>query len=280
MQRPVGQLVVAGAPIDAFGRQLLGVLANQAALAIERSQLRAQALRSELLEEVDRWRSALVGAVSHDLRTPLASITAAVTTLRDPGVALSDADRDALMETIELESDRLARLVANLLDVGRIEAGTLTLRREPHTVTEVVDAARAAAGSALRAHRLVVEVDDDLPLVSVDLVLIAQVVANLLANAAQHSPEGTRITVGAREEGDAVAVFVADEGSGVRTEDREQIFHMLDRNAGSGRAGLGLAISTAFVEAHGQHLWVDDAPRGGARFTFRVPLADLHAVPA
>jgi len=73
---------------------------------------------------------------------------------------------------------------------------------------------------------------------------------------------------------------VADEGSGVRTEDREQIFHMLDRNAGSGRAGLGLAISTAFVEAHGQHLWVDDAPRGGARFTFRVPLADLHAVPA
>jgi two-component system, OmpR family, sensor histidine kinase KdpD len=279
LQRPVGQLVVGGAHLDAFNRELLATFANQAALAIERSRLREQALRTELLEEVDRWRSALVGAVSHDLRTPLASIKAAVTTLSDAPATLSVEDHHELLSTIDEQCDHLTRLVANLLDMARLEAGSLTLRSEAHAIAEVVDAAITAAGTALAAHRLVVRVDDEVPFVTVDLVLIAQVVANLLTNAAQHSPDGSVITLSAHADRDDVVVAVSDEGPGVSEADRERIFHMLDRHAGSGRAGLGLAISTAFVEAHGQRLTVTDAPGGGASFAFHLPVADLDGVP-
>jgi two-component system, OmpR family, sensor histidine kinase KdpD len=275
VHRPVGQLVLAGASLDAFRRQLLSTIANQAALAIERSQLRAQALRTELLEEVDRWRNALVGAVSHDLRTPLASIKAAATTLRGADAPIPPEDRDVLLETIDEQADHLARLVANLLDMARLEAGTLTLRRELHPVADVVAAALRAVGLVLTDHELAVHLDDELPLVDVDLVLISQVLANLLTNASQHSAEGSTITVAAAGVGGDVAISVSDEGPGVPIAEREQIFHMLDRNAGSGRAGLGLAISTAFVEAHGRHITVEDARGGGACFTFTVPAAVL-----
>jgi two-component system sensor histidine kinase KdpD len=276
VQRPVGQLVVAGTTLSAFERQLLGTFANEAALAIERSQLRGQALRADLLEEVDRWRSALVGAVSHDLRTPLASIKAAVSTLREPGLALSGADHNELLATIEDQSDHLTMLVANLLDMARLEAGTLALRREPHDLTGVVDTAIAAARAVLAHHSLAVEIPSDLPIVEIDAVLIVQVLSNLLTNAAQHSPDGTTITVAASERAGLVDVSVSDEGPGVPEADRERIFHMLDRNAGSGRAGLGLAISTAFVEAHGQRLRVADGPSGGACFKFQIPVATLE----
>src|SRR5580693_2603153 len=148
VQRPIGQLVVAGATLTAFERQLLGTFANEAALAIERSRLREQALRADLLEEVDRWRSAMVGAVSHDLRTPLASIKAAVSTLREPGLTLSNSDHTELLETIEDQSDHLAMLVANLLDMARLEAGTLAIRSEPLALADVVASARAAARGA------------------------------------------------------------------------------------------------------------------------------------
>jgi two-component system, OmpR family, sensor histidine kinase KdpD len=279
-QRPVGQLVVAGASLDRFERQLLGAFANQAALAIERSQLRAKALRTELLEEVDRWRSALVGAVSHDLRTPLASIKAAVSTLRGEVSSIPAEDRRVLLETIEDQCDHLTRLVANLLDMARLEAGTLTLRSEPQAVADIVDAAVVAVGHALGGHTLDVRIDRDLPLVEADLVLISQVLANLLTNASQHSPDVSVITISACQVGREVAMTVSDEGPGVPEQDRERIFHMLDRNAGSGRAGLGLAISTAFVEAHGRRITVADAPGGGASFTFQLPAAVLDEEPA
>ncbi len=281
LQRPVGQLVVAGASLDEHERRLLGAFANQAAFAIERAQLRSSALRTELLEEVDRWRSALVGAVSHDLRTPLASIKAAVTTLRESPAPLTTDDRSELLVTIESQCDRLTRLVANVLDMARLDAGTLVLHREPHAVSDVVAEAVGSTGAALEAHRLVVDVDPALPLVEVDLVLIAQVLANLLTNAAQHAPEHTAITVAARAEAGTVVLSVSDEGPGVPPAERERIFHMLDRRAGSGRAGLGLAISSAFVGAHGQRLAVRDAPGGGACFEFGVPVASVREeVPA
>jgi two-component system sensor histidine kinase KdpD len=275
VQRPIGQLVVAGSSLTPFERQLLGTFANEAALAIERNRLREQALRADLLEEVDRWRSAMVGAVSHDLRTPLASIKAAVSTLREPALVLSAADHGELLETIEDQSDHLAMLVANLLDMARLEAGTLAIRSEPHALSDVVASASAAARAALAHHVLAVDVPGDLPLVEIDQVLIVQVLANLLTNAAQHSPDGATITVAARQSAGRVDVSVSDKGPGVPEEDRDRIFHMLDRNAGSGRAGLGLAISTAFVEAHGERLRVTDATGGGACFTFQVQVARL-----
>ena len=267
---PVGQLVVAGAQLSAFERELLGTFANQASLAIERRRLRDQALRTEELEEADQWRRALVGAVSHDLRTPLASMKIAASTLRAHGASLADDDREELLAMIDEEGDHLARLVANLLDMARLEAGSLILTREPHAIEEVLEIAERALGTALAPIRLVTDFDDDVPMLDVDIVLVGQVLVNLLSNAVHHAPVGSTVVVGAVAEGDLVRVWVDDEGGGVAVEDRDRIFHMLDRRAGSGRAGLGLAISSAFIGAHGGAVSVSDAPGGGARFSFTV----------
>ena len=142
--RPVGLLVLQEVQFARQDRALLGTFANQAALAVERAQLRDQALRTRLLEEIDRWRGAMMGAVSHDLRTPLASVKAAVSSLRQDGTCLSDVDRADLLELIELQSDRLARLVTNLLDMTRIESGALAVRPGLIPFDELVDESLAA----------------------------------------------------------------------------------------------------------------------------------------
>jgi two-component system, OmpR family, sensor histidine kinase KdpD len=276
---PVGQLVVADGRLAPFERELLGIFASQAALAIERHQLREHAVRVAALETADRWRSALMGAVSHDLRTPLTSMKLAVSTLRDAGERLNAADRDELLAMIEGQSDHLARLVTNVLDMARLEAGGLVLHQAPHDVAELVDAARRSLGTALHGFVIDVQIDDACPLVDVDVVLITQVLSNLLSNAAQHAPVGSTISVGAGGTSGRVSVWVDDEGPGVAPGDREQLFHMIDRRAGSGRAGLGLAIATAFVGAHDGTLTVSDAPTGGARFVFTLPGATDHREP-
>ena len=144
--RPVGMLVLQDVQLAERERSLLGTFANQAALAVDRAQLREQALRTRLLEEIDRWRSALMGAASHDLRTPLASIKTAVSSLRQADARLGPEDRAELLELIELQSDRLARLVTNLLDMTRIEAGALELRPTSVGFDELVDEALASLG--------------------------------------------------------------------------------------------------------------------------------------
>ena len=147
--RPVGMLVLQDVQLAERERSLLGTFANQAALAVDRAQLREQALRARLLEEIDRWRSALMGAASHDLRTPLASIKTAVSSLRQVGAQLGPDDRAELLELIELQSDRLARLVTNLLDMTRIEAGALELRPTTIAFDELVDEALASLGGII-----------------------------------------------------------------------------------------------------------------------------------
>jgi two-component system sensor histidine kinase KdpD len=271
--RPIGLLAMSEATLDSHDWELLHTFANQAALALERSQLRAQAVRTELLEEVDRWRAALMGAVSHDLRTPLATVKTAVTTLRRDGSALSPGDRDELLELIESQSDSLARLVTNLLDMTRVQAGALELHREVTTVGEVVEEAVAAldaSGSVL--DRVAV----DLPLVLVDPVLMTQAVGNVIENALRHSPEGRAVEIDARVWGDAAELWVTDHGPGVPAGERDRIFEMFN-GGGGGRAGLGLSIAKAFVEAHGQTIRVEQAPGGGARFVITMPLAGATA---
>ncbi|HUZ18999.1 MAG TPA: ATP-binding protein [Acidimicrobiales bacterium] len=275
--RPVGLLVAAGAEPEVYDGGLLRTYANQAALALERSQLREQALRAELLEEVDRWRGALMGAVSHDLRTPLAAVKAAVSDLRRPDVSLSTSDVDELLELIEMQADRLARLVTNLLDMTRIQAGALELRREPTALPELVAEGLAALGSELAPGRVESCFEPGLPLVDVDHLLVAQVLANLLENADRHAPEGSVIEVRARREGDVVEVLVEDHGPGISETDRERVFQMFNRISGGGRAGLGLAIARAFVEAHGQKIRAEEVPGGGARFVFALPVAHVPA---
>jgi two-component system, OmpR family, sensor histidine kinase KdpD len=258
-------------------RALLGTFANQAALAIERAQLQDQALRTQLLEEVDRWRGAMMGAASHDLRTPLASIKTAVSSLRQSRSAMSPTDEAELLELIELQSDRLARLVTNLLDMTRIESGALEVRTAVVSFDELVAEALSSVTGLVPTERIVVESQPELPLLSIDHVLVGQVLANLLENAGRLSPERSQISIGARPvvgaAGAMVEVSVSDQGPGIAAGERERVFEMFSQNGGGGRAGLGLAIAKAFVEAHGGSIWIDPTHAAGARFVFTIPAA-------
>jgi two-component system sensor histidine kinase KdpD len=276
--RPVGLLVLQEVQFARQDRALLGTFANQAALAVERAQLQDQAMRTRLLEEIDRWRGAMMGAVSHDLRTPLASVKTAVSSLRQDNAGLSEVDRADLLELIELQSDRLARLVTNLLDMTRIESGALAIRPTLIPLDELVDESLAAIDGLVPRNRVRLEPSADLPLLEIDHVLIGQVLANLLENAGRLAPSDSIIRIGARSVGDSAAPFVeisvADEGPGIASEERERVFEMFSQNSGGGaRAGLGLAIAKAFVEAHGGAIWIDPATTRGARVVFTVPAA-------
>ncbi len=221
--RPVGMLVVKGAPADE-DHSVIRTFANHAALALERAQLREQALRSELLDEVDRLRHALLGAVSHDLRTPLASLKVASSTLSDPALSLSAADQQELHGLIDLEIDRLTRLVNSLLDMTRFDAGALELHRQGVSVSELAAEAVASRGPTLREYPVEVEIPDSLPAVEVDPVLIGQVLANLLDNANRHAPQGMPITIAGATHDDRVAVSVSDRGPGVPPAERDAVF--------------------------------------------------------
>jgi two-component system sensor histidine kinase KdpD len=273
----VGILAMRGVPIAATDTSLLNTFANDAALALERAQLREQALRSKLFEEADRFRRGLLGAVSHDLRTPLATIKVASSTLSQRSAALSVEDTTELHRLIEIETDRLTRLVTNLLDMTRIEAGVLTLDRIDTPVHDLVKEALNAMGSTLCDLRVDVVVPDSLPDVSVDHVLMVQTLVNLLDNAQRHAPPRSVITVEGERRGDRVVLSVADQGPGVPPGDRETIFDRFTQLSTAGRAGLGLTIAKTFVEAHGEEVWYEAAPDGGARFVFSLPNAAVSA---
>jgi two-component system, OmpR family, sensor histidine kinase KdpD len=274
--RSVGLLALADSDLDAHDWALLRTYANHAALAIERSRLREQVVRTELLEQIDRWRNALMGAVSHDLRTPLASVKAAISALRRHGIELTAGDRDELLELAESQSDGLARLVTNLLDMTRIQSGALELRREVGPVSDVIDDALRALDVKARDVAVVVTVKDDLPLVDVDQLLMVQTLCNLVENALQHSPPGQPVEIEATARGPAVELAVRDHGPGLAPNDRERVFEMFNASGG-GRAGLGLAIAKSFVEAHGQSIWAENMLDGGARFVFTLTQASMPA---
>jgi two-component system, OmpR family, sensor histidine kinase KdpD len=286
--RPVGMLVLQDVQLAEHARDLLGTFANQAALALDRAQLREQALRTQLLEEIDRWRSALLGAASHDLRTPLASIKTAVSSLRQSNALLGAQDRAELLELIELQADRLARLVSNLLDMTRIESGALELRPSAIAFDELVAEALGSLGDLVGPDRVAVEAPDDLPLLRIDHVLVSQVLANVLENAGRLAPGNTAIAITARpvpagtvsDTGTPqVEIAVHDGGPGIAPEDRERVFEMFSQNGGGGRAGLGLAIAKAFVEAHGGLIWIDPDVHRGARVVFTVPCEAVVPAP-
>jgi two-component system sensor histidine kinase KdpD len=268
--RPIGLLVLKGAMISEEDRDVLVTFANDAALALERAQLREQALRSQFLEEVDRLRHALMGAVSHDLRTPLATIKVASSTLVQRAQHLTSGDAHELHELIEIESDRLTRLVTNLLDMTRIEAGVLKVNRSPTSVPDMIHEAVSIMGSSLRTERINIDVDGAMPLVSIDRLLMTQVLVNLLDNASRHSPEDGLITIEAKHDVGIVTVSVSDQGPGVKPEDRHAVFDRFVKFDTGGRAGLGLTIAKTFVEAHGDSIWCEAAPEGGARFIFSM----------
>jgi two-component system sensor histidine kinase KdpD len=273
----VGLLAIRGSGGSKAEQELLRAFANHLALALERARLREEAVRARLLEEIDTLRRALVGAVSHDLRTPLATIKLSASALVDRDVSLSPGDIKELAELIDAQADRLDRLVSNLLDMTRIQSGALELRRQPAALGDLVDEALLVLGRTDRSAQVSWTAPDDLPLVDVDHVLVRQVLANLLDNALRHSPPRGLVTVSAVPvPGGKVEVRVTDSGPGVPAEDRGRIFQVFNRREAGGRGGLGLAIAQAFLDAHGEPIWVEDAGRSrgpqGASFVFTLPI--------
>ncbi|MET8306884.1 ATP-binding protein [Micromonospora sp. NPDC005173] len=283
--RPVGLLVVSGQRLAKQEREPLLLFANQAALAIERAQLREHALRTELTEEVERLARMLVAAVSHDLRTPLASIKASSSILADPDLDIGRASQLELAELIDTQADRLAALVTNLLDMSRVQAGVLRPRYTVTTVADLVATVLRDLSPALGARLVRVNAPVDLPPIDIDLVLITRVLTNLLVNAARHGPGNTPITIDAElTSAGTITVAVTDRGPGVSPDRRSEIFGMYSRRPGDAGTGLGLTIAKAFIDAHEQRIWTEDAPQGGARFCFTLPVAsplpeEIHLVP-
>ncbi len=266
------------APFNLEARRLLDALARQAALAVERTRLVAEATRLQLVAESDRLKSALLHSISHDLRTPLVAIKGAASTLRDDSVPWDPAAEQALLETIETEADRLNRLVRNLLDMSRIESGTCLPPTELVLFEDVLGPVLRRLRPALNGRPIVVDVAEDLPFVPMALLQIDQVLTNLLENAAKYAPPGTPITITAVLNEDALHVSIADQGPGIPTTERERIFDKFYRlsapETSAGGAGLGLAICKYWVEAHGGRIWTDPRPGGGAIFTFTLPLRE------
>jgi two-component system sensor histidine kinase KdpD len=272
--RPIGLLVLSGKVASKHEREPLMIFANQIALAVERAQLREEALRVRLTEEVERLAKTLVAAVSHDLRSPLASIKASSSTLSDAEIDISLDARRSLAGLIDVQADRLAELVQSLLDMSRIQSGVLEPRTSVVSLADLVGRLVEDLASAMHGHELQLQVSEDLPPVDVDVVLISRVLTNLLTNAVRHGPKGTPISVAAEKiDKTTIAVSVTDRGPGVKPDQREEVFGLLVRRVDDVGAGLGLMIAKTFVEAHGERIWVDDAPSGGARFCFTLPVA-------
>ena len=266
----------ARALLDPERLQLARALAGQTALALERCRLGDQAQEARTQAETERARSALLSSVSHDLRTPLAAITGAASGLRDDRGSLSEATRHELAETISEQAQRLNRLIGNLLDMTRLESNTLLVRKEWHSLEEVVGAALARLEATLGDRPIRLEIPADLPLVPLDDVLFEQVIANLIDNADKYSPPGLPIDVRASIVGGTLRVEVADRGPGLCAGEERRVFEKFYRGAAAlGRpgSGLGLAICQGIAAAHSGAIAVAARAGGGAAFTVSLPLA-------
>jgi two-component system sensor histidine kinase KdpD len=257
-------------------RQLLEALLGQAAVALERTKLAEEKRLVHLEFEAEQLRTSLLSSLSHDLRTPLAGIEGAASSLAEDQGRLTAATRRDLAQTIVDEARRMTRLVANLLDMVRVESGALSVHRGWHVLEEVAGVALLRAGERLDGRSVTTDLPPTLPLVPIDDVLIEQVLINLLENAAKYTPAGTPIEISASVLQGEVMVTVADRGPGVPPEESERIFEKFHRAArGAGGVGLGLAICRGIVTAHGGRLWVDSREGGGAAFRFTLPIIGI-----
>ena len=248
--------------------------AGQLALAVERIRSTEEARQTQLRYEREQLRSALLSAVSHDLRTPLAAIAGAGSTLAESGHAMTHETRKELADSIVAETDRLNRLISNLLDMTRLEAGSMQLDRDWHTLDDLVGAVIRRLSRVLEFHRLVVDLPPDMPLVYLDELLFHQVLANLLENAARYTPRGAEIVLTAGKDKSGIWLEVADTGPGLSRGDEERIFEKFYRGPqkhGRSGTGLGLAICRGIVELHGGTIRAANRPGGGAVFRIVLP---------
>ncbi|MGW8636461.1 ATP-binding protein [Streptomyces sp. NPDC055793] len=278
---PVGDhmaLALTGRVLPAEDRRVLAAFASQAAVVLDRRRLREEADRSRALAEGNRIRTALLAAVSHDLRTPLAGIKAAVTSLRSDDVAWSEEDQAELLEGIEAGADRLDHLVGNLLDMSRLQTGTVTPLIREIDVDEVAPMALGGVpeGSAE------LDIPETLPMVAVDAGLLERAMANLVENAVKYSPDDRGVLVAASALGDRVEVRIVDRGPGVPDEAKERIFEPFQRYGDAPRGagvGLGLAVARGFAESMGGTLNAEDTPGGGLTMVLTLRAAGAPAAP-
>ncbi len=267
-------LVLSGHPLAAQDRRVLEAFAAQATIALRQERLEEAAATAGSLAEVDRVRTALLNAVSHDLRTPLSSAKAAVGTLRMSDLPLSEKDRAELLDTAEESLDRLSGLVENLLDMSRLQAGAMALVIQPIDVGDVISAALTSLGPA--ASEVIIRVPEETPEVQADPALLERAVANLVQNAVRHSPPGATPQITASAHGTAVEIRVIDRGPGVPETDWDQIFQPFqrlgDRDNTSG-VGLGLALARGLVEAMSGTLSPEQTPGSGLTMTISLPAA-------
>ena len=262
--------------------RLLDTAAGQLAVATERERLRARATETEVLRRTSELKSALLDAVSHDLRTPLSSIIGAAGSMLQAAVDWAPDERREFLETIEQEAERLNRIVGNLLDLSRIQGGTLVPALDWHDPVLVLREALHRLVPVTREHRMLVSLPEDLPPVFIDPVEIDQVVANLVENAVKYTPPGAEIAVSAAVADGELRVSVADRGPGIPLEALPRLFEPFYRASAATRvrgSGLGLAVARGLVDAHGGRIWAENEDGRGARFTFIVPSAPLEVEP-
>lgn len=258
-------------------RRLLDALVDQGALAIERVLLVEDMDRVKRTVESERLRSALLTSISHDLKTPLASVLGAASTMRDLAGALSDTEKRDLLATVIDESERLNRFIANLLDMTKLESGAIVPNTALHDLGEIVGSALRRAAKILTPHKVELVLAADLPMLQLDAVLFEQVLFNLLDNAAKYSPPETTISIRSRRDGDHVVLEIADEGAGIPPDELESVFDKFYRVQKGDHVrpgtGLGLAISRGFVEAmRGTISAANRSDRSGAVLTIRLPV--------
>jgi two-component system sensor histidine kinase KdpD len=259
--------------VDTEQVHLLEAFAGLIAIALQRADLELQADQIRLDIETERLRSSLLSAVSHDLRTPLSVITGASSTLLESDRPLEAEVRHELAASILDESERLNRLVVNLLDMTRLQAGALKVQKEWQPIEEVIGASLSRLSGQLKDHPVTTHIAADLPFAPFDDLLIQQVLVNLLENVARHTPADTPIEISARHEGESIVIEVADRGPGLPPGDPNRLFEKFYRGGESKTgAGLGLAICRGIVELHGGKIQAENRPDGGAIFSFSLPL--------
>jgi two-component system sensor histidine kinase KdpD len=284
-QRTVGALGVRpgdpGRFLDPDQRRLLETCASLIALSIERDESVLAAQQAQVQVQTEQLRNSLLSSVSHDLRTPLAAIAGATSSLLESSAKPNASSQRELLQTVADESRRLARQVDNLLDMTRLESGTIELNKQWHVLEELVGSALARLGPELERHKVHVDIPHDFPLLALDGTLMEQAIFNLLENAARYTPAGTEVEIRARVQGDHALWTIADNGRGLPPGTENQVFEKFFRGTSSpadGRrgAGLGLAICQGIIRAHGGTISARNRPRGGVEFVISLPW-DLHA---
>jgi two-component system sensor histidine kinase KdpD len=262
-------------PLNASRHRLLLACAGQAALALQRVDLTGQAQRGRALAEADRLKTAILHAVSHDLRTPITIIKSSAANLDELHDRLPPEEQRELARAIETQADELDRLVGNLLDLSRLQAGAVVLNEELNSLEEIAGEAAARAYKTHRAERIALDFPDDLPLVRCDYGLLLQALNNIVDNSLRHEPAGKRVIIRGRALADAARLEVANHGPNIAPEERarvmEPFYQTRDGRSQAGGVGLGLAIARGVVEAHGGRLHIEDTPGGGATFVITLP---------